>query len=256
MKRWIEGLTRLPLAEEGIVLSDDERSSLTDEMTEALKVDLPVLKFLRASELVTAEVSWEKKLWLVFQLAERASLLVSREALRRCFLEEVETARSQLESVEWRIREAMAEGRAPGDGIIDGPEDASTRAIRERVKRNSRNGQLLIPGVPICRWIEVGPLPATLSRGPKIKISARVDSMTRTQAKRRNVVVASADMRRAMTIPRLAKCNVLDRDLRDRHFEIGEALRQAMDAESRIDLSVKVVLDWASGIALRFQTHS
>jgi hypothetical protein len=258
MSRWIEGLTRLPLAESGRLLSDPERASLTDEMTQALKVDVPVLRFLRASELVTAEVASEDRLWLVFQLAEttQPALILSGDARRRCFLEEVQKARTQLESVEWRIREAMGEGRAPGDSVLDGPDEASTRAIRERIRRHSRGGQLLIPGVPICRRIEVGSVPATLARGPRLKISARVVSMTRTRAELRNVVVDSADMQRALTIPGLAECKEVVRDLRNHHLAIGEVLRQAMDAESRIDINVMVVLDWASGTALRFQTHT
>lgn len=258
MSRWTEGLTRLPLAEADRLLSDEERASLANDMSQALRVDVPVLKHLRASELVTAEVVTDNRLWLVFQLAEatQPGLNFSGEAHRRRFLEEVQKARTQLEGVDWRTREAMGEGRNPDDGTPDSADESSTRAIRERVRRHAKGGQLLIPGVPIGRRIEIGTVPSTLSRGPRLTISAQVASMTRTRAKLQRVVVAPADMPRALTIPGLFECDELDRDLRDCHVEFGEALRNAMDTESRMDINAVVVLDWASGVALRFQTQN
>ena len=80
--------------------------------------------------------------------------------------------------------------------------------------------------------------------------------MTRTRAKLQRVVVAPADMPRALTIPGLFECDELDRDLRDSHVKFGEALRDAMDTERRIDINAVVVLDWASGVAVRFQTQN
>lgn len=258
MSRWIEGLTRLPLAEENRLLSDEERASLADDMTQALRVDVPVLKHLRASELVTAEVVNVNRLWLVFQLAEatQPALDFSGETHRRRFLEEVQKARTQLEGVEWRIREAMGEGRAPGDGTPDSADESSTRAIRERIRRHAKGGQLLIPGVPIGRRIEIGAVPSTLARGPRLTISAQVVSITRTRAKLQRVVVAPADMSRARTIPGLFECDELDRDLGDSHAEYGEVLRDSMDTVCRIDINTVVVLDWASGVALRFLVQS
>ncbi len=255
MTRWTEGLTRLPLAEEGQVLGEDERTSLADDLTRALIVDVPVLRRLRASELVTGEVVEGNRLWLVFQLAERIqpSLNFTGEAIRRSFLREVHMARAQLQTVEWRIREAMGEGRAPGDGVPDDVDESATRAIRERVRRLARNGQILIPDVPIGRRIDVGPLPATLTRGPRLRISAQVSLMTRTRAKLQRIVVDPTDVSRAQAISGLFECDQLERNLGSDHAPFGEVLRRAMDTRARIDLDVIVVLDWASGIALRFR---
>jgi hypothetical protein len=80
--------------------------------------------------------------------------------------------------------------------------------------------------------------------------------MTRTRAKLQRVTVATPDMDRAMAVPGLMECDELERDLRNDHLAKGEVLRAAMDTRSRIAINVMVVLDWASGTALRFQALS
>lgn len=258
MRRWAESLTRLPLAEADEVLSEEQRASRAEELTRALRVDVPVLNYLQASALVTAEVVTDNRLWLLFQLADpfHGSFNFLGSQVRHRFLQEVQKARAQLETVEWRIREAIGEARTPRDGVADGADESSTRAIRERVRRNSRGGQLLIPGLEIGRFIDIGPVPATLPRGPRLRVSAQVTSMTRTRAALRRVVIASSEMPRAKDIAGVFECVELERDTRSDHLVFGEVLRQAMDTEARIELAVTVVLDWATGIALRFQIVS
>lgn len=254
MSRWVEALTRMPLAEAGQVLDEASRISLASELTAALRVDVPMLKHLRASELVTAELVLDNRLWLVFQVAESTrQQLEPGESLRRRFQQEVQTARSQLETVEWRIRDAIGEGRAPGDEVQDSEEASSTRAIRERVRRHERGGQLLIPGIPEARQIEIGPVPSALARGPRVEISVEVVSMTRKRAKLRNVVAAPGHEGCANQIPGFFDCDELDRDLGRDHGSKGEVLRQAMDGNRRVELLVTVVLDWATGTAVRFE---
>ena len=83
-----------------MLLSDEERVSLSEESIQALRVDVPVLRVLRASELVTAELVKENRLWLVFQLAEATQPSIGSIQGEIRFLQEVQKAREQLETVE------------------------------------------------------------------------------------------------------------------------------------------------------------
>ena len=57
-------------------------------------------------------------------------------------------------------------------------------------------------------------------------------------------------MKRARAIPGLFECEELERDVTGAHRVFGEALQNAMDTQMRIDIAV---LDWASGVAVRFK---
>jgi hypothetical protein len=258
MKRQMQRLTRLSIAAAGVMIDDPEREAITALMTEALVVDVPVLQHLEASEVVTAEVVDDNQLWIVFGLAEPIQATVrmgseTRERLRRLNSEEVQLARTQLGTVEWRIREAVSEARSPFDGIANNPDESSTKAIRGRVRRHQRGGQLWIPALDEWKLIDIENVPATLARGPRILITARVLSMEFGRAELADVSIAAPDRKRVKGIPGIFRCTELERDVLRGHRQLGARLSQAIDRKRTITLDVIVVMDWVSGSALRFK---
>jgi hypothetical protein len=254
-----EVLTRLPLADAGVLLDKATRAMLEERMLDALKVDIPILNHLRASQLAAAEVVAENRLWLVVLLADTSQHYLefdaanSRSPPRREFAEELREARKQMATVEWRTREGIGEGRAPIDGTVNGPDSSSTQSIRARVRKGVKGGRLWLPAFPYATEIEVGTIPSLLPRGPSVRIRAGVEWMDKKSAELKCVEFDAKDKPRVQGIPGIAECFKLQRDVNVGHLEWGEHMRHAMDTDGVVDLPVVLALDWVTGGAVRFQ---
>lgn len=254
-----EILTRLPLAAEGVILEKADRRELERRMIEALKIDIPILNVLAASEIVTAEQVVSNQLWLVVLLVpasqptlEALDMDTARLSNTK-FSEEVALARQQMSKVEWRIRQAVGEGCSPVNSTAYGPHQSPTTAIRQRVRSNARGGKIWIPADQFGLEIEVGSVPGYLQRGAEIRIITHVENLDRNSAKLGRVSIEKEARERVKDIPQIASCNKLHRVVDSHHRDWGTRLQLAMDAKSTIELPVVVTLDWATGAAVCFQ---
>ena len=258
MKRLMEPLTRLPLAEAGEPLDEGERLSRVVDATNALKVDVPSLGALRASELATAEMVEENRLWLRFMLAERTQSTIfmaglSRPEKHRMFLEDVRCARGQLSEVKWRIDEAISEACTPLDDEPDSEDASSIRTIRGRVRRHVRAGQLVIPttndGVEV---IDTGAIPVALARGKRIRISAKVVRVERGRAWLQRVAISASARAQGVDPACIPRTCELRRNVHSsKHCQFGSLLQRSMDRRTTINLDVIVEQDWVTGAAVR-----
>lgn len=253
-----EVLTRLPLAQAEVLLPSSSREQLEKLMIEALKVDIPILNYLQASELMFGEQVSDNQLWLVVLLAPARQLhLFSIEEgptqIRRRFTSELQLARRQLQLVEWRIKDALKEGGSPLKDSTDNEFRSSTKSIRSRIRNTAKGGRIWVPALPYALNVEVGKTPQCLPRGPEIRIKARIRSMKRRAVILEGVTVCREFRSLISTIPEIENCTVLHRMLDEFHFVWGDRLRSAMDNEVEIEIPVSVVLDWVSGRATSFQ---
>lgn len=254
-----EILTRLPLAAEGVILEKADRRELERRMIEALKIDIPILNVLAASEIVTAEQVVSNQLWLVVLLvpaSQPALEALDMDTARLShtkFSEEVALARKQMGKVEWRVRQAVGEGCTPINSTEHGPHHSSTVAIRQRVRSNARGGKIWIPSDQFGLEIEIGSMPSHLQRGAEIRITTQVENLDRKSAKLARVSIEQVARERVKHIPQIERCNRLLRVMDSHHRDWGTRLQLAMDAKSTIELPVVVTLDWATGAAVCFQ---
>ena len=180
----------------------------------------------------------------------------ARSPMGRKFAEEVHEARQQMAVVEWRMREAIGEGRSPLDEATDGPTTSSTRSIRARVRKSTKAGHLWLPAFPFAKEIDVGTIPSILPRGPSLRIVGVVERLERRRAQLSRVKAVNSDQPAGNEIPGLNQCKVLERDLRIDHGAWGDRLRRAMDAGEPIEMTVVVALDWVTGAARSFQLQA
>lgn len=228
-------------------------------MLEALKVDIPILNFLDASEIITAEQVVNNQLWLVILLKPASQPYLgaldpdtARLSIRK-FSEEVSMARRQMNGVEWRIRRALGEGCSPIDGTVTTPHQSSTASIRQRVRSNVKGGKIWIPADQYGMEIEIGSVPDHLIRGAEICITARVVSLERRSATLEQVSIKNDFRARVKDIPLIKTCDKLQRVLGPHHHEWGTLLQLAMDHQTVLQLPIVVTLDWVTGSAIKFQ---
>lgn len=254
-----EILTHLPLAAEGVILEKADRRELERRMIEALRIDIPILNFLAASEVVTAEQVVRNQLWLVVLLAPatqptlEALHLDTARLSHTKFFEEVALAREQMRKVEWRVKQAIGEGCTPMTSTEHGPHHSSTAAIRQRVRSNARGGKIWIPADQFGLEIEIGSVPSYLQRGAEIRITTQVENLDRKSAKLGRVSIEKEARERIKHIPQIERCDRLLRFMDSHHRDWGTRLQLAMDTKSAIELPVVVTLDWATGAAVSFQ---
>ena len=255
-------LTRLPLAEANVPLDPLLHDELVKELLGALKVDIPILNFLEASEVVTADEVHENRLWLTVMMVEASQIYLDCSAAKngrppgRQFAEEVAEAVKQMGNVEWRTREAAGEGRSPLDDIQDGPYVSSTRAVRDRLRRYTKAGRVYLPAFPYSRQFDIGPTPTLLPRGPIVKIRAGIKRLEKLQATLIRISFVGDDAKVVAEIPGVFKCKKLIRNLDRNHLDWGAVMQRAMDDESLLEMEVSISLDWVTAAAMSFQLRS
>lgn len=254
-----EILTYLPLAHEGVILEKASRFELERRMLDALKVDLPILNFLEASELITAEQVIKNQLWLVVLLAPASQAHIgaldadTSQPSKKKFVDEVCIAREQMTRVKWRIRQAIGEARSPAEDGVFNSSRSSTASIRQRVRSNAKGGKIWIPTSLFGMEIDIGSVPDHLARGAQICISTRITSIERKSAMLDQVSIAKDCRDRVKDIPLIGICNRLERTIDPHHAPWGTLLQLAMDNQTVLELPVVVTLDWVSGAAVNFR---
>lgn len=251
----IEPITRLPLIQAGAACPKEKMLALENRLLDDLHTDIPILKYLRASTLVTQYMLETGKLWLVVLLEESQQIPISfvdKEAGRSgrdrdAFMDELKAVRSQVAQAEARILIAISGAASPLDGSMDTPHASSTATLRRRIKRVSSHGFALVPSFPYSNQLPLHGLPATLPQGPRAIINARVKSLDNLSAQLIDVnveeVLGSSTAFKSPT----SKTIRLERVGRFQRVEAGAMLQRAMDSYTNVRLEVVVALTWDSG---------
>lgn len=251
----IEPLTRLPLIQAGAACPKKKMLELENRLLDDLQTDIPILKYLRASTLVTQYMPEAEKLWLVVLLEESQQIsfsFVDKDAGRSVrnrdpFMDELKAVRSQIAQAEGRILIALSGAASPLDGTIDTPHASSTATLRRRIKRVSSHGFALVPSLPYSNQLPLHAPPATLPQGPRAVIRARVKSLDNLSAQLIDVNVQEViGNTTAFKIP-TSKAIRLERVGRFQRVEAGAVLQRAMDSYTNVRLEVVVALAWDTG---------
>jgi hypothetical protein len=256
-----EIIARLPLADAGARLPKSDLIKKDAELLQSLRDDVPVLKYLRASELATDYEVTERGLNLLVLLEESGQMPLGfpAEVVKRKtgtadpYLEDLADVRHQIGLVEGRILISSSGAASPLDGTVDTPQLSSTATVRRRVKRGLSSGGVFAPGLPDARQLILEPPSATLPQGPCISIIARVKSLETERAYLVAVRLVDAKESGLSFKFSAAKALQMARPGGFQRVEPGTKLQTAMDLHALIRLEVIAALDWASGAVVSFE---
>lgn len=251
----IETITRLPLIQSGTACPKEKMSALESRLLEDLHADIPVLKYLRASNVVTQYTVEAGRLWLVVMLEESTQMPISfvdtvrSRSVRICdaFMHELKCVRDQVAQSEGRILFALSGCSSPLDGSVDTPQASSTATLRRRIKRGAKQGFVQVPSLPYSNQLSLYALPSTLPQGPRAVINARVKSLDNVSAQLVNLEIEEDGEGGWAFKTSLSKMIRLERVGRFQRVEAGAMLQRAMDSHAYIRLEVIVALAWDSG---------
>jgi hypothetical protein len=240
-----------PMAQPGAILSIDEITSRTAAYLTAIKIDLPCLQHLQASEVlhdvqVTAQgMTWRATLREVPQIALR---FAGKEAGGfDLFQQDLELLRQAQDKLTQDYRLAMSDAREPSS-------DTRTANLRQRV-RHDRQGRRLHIAAQADQFELLLPehLPHLMPLAEVCEAQIQILNMSSNWAtvKLANVLHLPSSN---ISIPLGTKLQLL-RGSRFSGVEAGHQLQTAMDTRQVLRIRAAVARRWESGAVNSLELH-
>lgn len=245
----------LPLAALGASLTNNVLQQRINAQKRSLYSDIPSLKNLRASSLVSRYKILETGMWLGFYLEETAQMALQLPADKSAgsmstdlFDQDVALVEHEQKQIRPRIVRALSPA-------VDPAEDGTVLSIRKRLKRTHRSDGFLIPSGPVPEPFLCEYLPTVMPRCIQLTVRARFNwlSPSKTEVTIREGINPLGDD--FISLLPLGKMNLL-RTGTHRRPASGHRLQEAMDTKRDLLLVVTVALSWVSGEPLYLELVS
>lgn len=239
------------MAQPGAILAFDEIAARGAAFLAALKVDLPCLQQLQASQVkhdvqVTAQgMTWRATLCEIPQMALRFA--GKGAAVVDHFLHELELVRRAQDHLPLDYRLAMSDAREPSS-------DTRIAALRQRMRRDRQGGRLHIAArADQCELLLPEHLPHRMPLAELCEVHVRVLNLSRTRAlvKLASTVLLPTSL---ATIPAGTDLQLL-RGPRFSGIEAGHQLQVAMDTRQVLMLQAAVNRRWDDGTVDSLELH-
>ncbi len=241
-----------PMAQPGAILAFDEIAARGAAFLAALKVDLPYLQQLQASEVVhdvqltPQGMTWRATLREIPQMALRFS--GKGVAVFDHFQQELELVRRAQNHLPLDYRLAMSEAREPSS-------DTRIATLRQRMRRDRQGRRMHIAAhADQCELLLPEHLPYLMSLAELCEVHVRILNMSRTRAL---VKLASAVHlpTSLATIPAGTELQLL-RGHRFSSIETGHRLQVAMDTRQVLAVQAAVTRRWEDGTVNSLELHA
>ena len=241
-----------PMAQPGAVLAFDEIAARGASFLAALKVDLPCLQQLQASEVVhDVQLSEQGMTW-------RATLVeTSQMALRFTgngvaafdhFQQDHELVRQAQNSLPLDYRLALSDAREPSL-------DTRTASLRQRMRRDRQGRNLHIAArTDQCELLLPEHLPHHMPLAEVCQVHVRILNMSRTRALIKLAVALHLPTSHA-TMPAGTELQLL-RGHRFADVEAGHRLQVAMDTRQVLLLQAAATRRWEDGTVHALELHA
>lgn len=244
LRRW--RVTRLLVAAMGSSMTSEARLKRINARMGELTEDVPALRSLRASKIMTLNELSDSGMYLGVHLEETPQMSLSlptekseQSVLTDLFLQDIERVKSEQEKIGQQISRAMSPA-------LDPSSDNKMSKIRRRLKSNRGKDGFLVPNGPEPEVLHIDSLPKVLPRGYGLETLVRVNWLSPKKAEvtvHAAINVEGGDTMRLLPNTKLE----LMRSGIHRRPESGRRLQQAMDTKRDLKLSVTLTLSWASG---------
>jgi hypothetical protein len=243
------------LAVSGASLTPDALQQRSNAHRRSLYSDIPDLKNLRASSVVTRYEMFGTSLWLGVYLEETTQMALrlpvnesAGSVSTDLFQQDVALVQREQRQLRHRILSALSPAVDPAaDGVV--------LIIRRRLKATRRGEGFLIPNGPDPEPLVCKNLPRVMPRGIPLKVRARVNWL--------NPIKAELTIREVMNPLGVDPVSLLPRGKMNLHRvgmhrrpAAGRRLQEAMDTKRDLLLLVTVAFDWASGEPLYLELNS
>lgn len=241
-----------PMAQPGAILAFDEIAARGAAFLAALKVDLPYLQQLQASEVVhdvqltPQGMTWRATLREIPQMALRFS--GKGVAVFDHFQQELELVRRAQNHLPLDYRLAMSDAREPSS-------DKRIATLRQRMRRDRQGRRMHIAAhADQCELLLPEHLPYLMSLAELCEVHVRILNMSRTRAL---VKLASAVHlpTSLATIPAGTELQLL-RGHRFSSIETGHRLQVAMDTRQVLAVQAAVTRRWEDGTVNSLELHA
>ena len=240
-----------PMAQPDAILAFDEIAARGAAFLAALKVDLPYLQQLQASEVVhdvqltPQGMTWRATLREIPQMALRFS---EKGVVFDHFQQELELVRRAQDHLPLDYRLAMSDAREPSS-------DKRIATLRQRMRRDRQGRRMHIAArAEQCELLLPEHLPCLMSLAELCEVRVRILNMSRTRAL---VKLASAVHlpTSLATIPAGAELQLL-RGHRFSSIEAGHRLQVAMDTRQVLAVQAAVTRRWEDGTVNSLELHA
>lgn len=239
-------LTRMPLAADRTSFTLSTLQDRVGALVQDLCSDIPSLKQLTSSRLVTRQEIRDSGLWLAAYLEEIPQLHLPLKGFSRVnddesdmFLQDLRRIESDQSQIRVRFAIAASPTTSPST-------DPSIRHLRRRLYNARSSNALLAPTGLVPEHIEVGGSAAVLPTGAPATVSGQIKWLSPSRAELLIVTASKSDGSEFAELRRGVRI-ALHRHSIHRGAASGTRLQVAMDNHHVVSLSVKVAFRWVDG---------